>query len=60
MRCLATGIYGALDNVKINLESISDEDFVHEMEKATESIAKEAETFSTQILADLEKRCAKK
>ena len=46
-----TAVLGALFNVKINLESIKDEEFVKETSKEVEVLEKKAVAFEQKILA---------
>ena len=46
-----TAVLGALFNVKINLESIKDEEFVKETSKEVEVLEKKAIAFEQKILA---------
>ena len=47
-----TAVLGALFNVKINLESIKDEEFVKETSKEVEVLEKKAIAFEQKILAE--------
>ena len=50
-RVSRTAVLGALFNVKINLESIKDEEFVKETSKEVEVLEKKAIAFEQKILA---------
>merc|ERR1711935_1018542 len=56
VRCLATGVNGAVHNVKINLKDITDLDYAKEKAKEAESYAKTADQQSAKILNMLEER----
>ena len=55
-RCLATGVHGAVHNVKINLQDITDLEYVKIQTKEAESCANDADEQSAKILNILEKR----
>jgi len=56
VRCLATGVHGAVHNVNINLKDITDLDYAKEKAKEAESCAKTADQQSAKILNMLEER----
>ena len=49
-RCLATGLHGAVHNVKINLKDISDQKYVEEQTKEAEKLATNADEMCAKIL----------
>ena len=53
---MATGVHGAVHNVKINLESISDTDYIEDMSRRANALASQADEQCAQILNLLEKR----
>lgn len=56
VRCLATGVHGAVHNVNINLKDITDLDYAKDKAKEAESCAKTADQQSAKILNMLEER----
>ena len=55
-RCLATGVHGAVHNVKINLKDITDDDYVEKQTKEAETCATKADEQCAKILSLLEER----
>ena len=49
-RCLATGLHGAVHNVKINLKDISDQKYVEDQTKEAEKLATNADEMCAKIL----------
>ena len=53
---MATGVHGAVHNVKINLKDITDTDYVKNKTKEAESCADDADEQCAKILNMLEER----
>lgn len=53
---MATGVHGAVHNVLINLESITDAEYVSELRMKAETLAQGADELCHKILLLLEER----
>ena len=55
-RCLNLGVHGAVDNVKINLKDIKDQDYVKETTEAVNKLVLQADDQCAKVLEILESR----
>lgn len=55
-RCLAAGVHGAIDNVKINLKDITDTEYVETTMQTVDKLGKEVNENCNQILGILLER----
>jgi len=55
-RCLATAVHGAVHNVLINLENITDESYVQDMKSKADNLAEGADDRCAKVLQVLSQR----